>query len=177
MNPKATPPHEEVNHRQVQLEFSAPMPQPTAPVAKGKGKSTSETKSKSVASDSKAATTTKFGNRCGQPNAKQSSKHKKTSDDESDLVAPPADQVAESDAKSFKSHGQIPQGFTTTHSTAQRLQLIHRGFKNSSDAVCLNRSISEILARLHKNIFHTAMNQVHTLSYCKYLHYVKISKD
>ena len=46
MNPKATPPHEEVNHQQVQSEFSAPVPQPTAPVAKGKGKSTSETKSK-----------------------------------------------------------------------------------------------------------------------------------
>ena len=121
MNPKATPPHEELNRRQVQPEFLAPLLQPTAPVAKGKGKSTSETESKSVASDSKVATTTKSGKRCGQPNAKQSLKRKKTSDDEFDPVAPLADQVAKSDAKSFKPHGQIPKGFSTGHSTAQRL--------------------------------------------------------
>ena len=121
MNPKATPPYEELNHRQVQPGFLAPLPQPMAPVAKGKGKSTSETKSKSAASDSKAATTTKTGKRHGQPNARQSSKRKKTSDDESDPIAPLVDQVVEFDAKSFKPHGQIPKGFTTGHTAAQRL--------------------------------------------------------
>ena len=160
MNPKATPLHEELNRRQIQPEFLAPLPQPTAPVAKGKGKSTLETKSKSVASNSKAATTTKSGKRFGQPNARQSSKRKKTADDESDPVAPPADQVAKSDAKSFKPHGQIPKGFTTGHTTAQRLQLIHRGFTNSSDVIFLNRSISEILVGSDKNVFHAVMNQV-----------------
>ena len=91
MNPKATPPHEELNRRQVQPELLAPLPQPTAPVAKGKEKSTSETKSKSATSDSKAATTTKSGKQRGQLHARQLSKCKKTSDDESDPIAPPTD--------------------------------------------------------------------------------------
>ena len=157
-NPKAMPPHEEVNRRQVQPEFSAPLPQPIAPIAKRKGKSTLETKSKSVASNLKAATTAKSGKRRGQPNVRQSSKRKKTLDNESDPIAPPADQVVESDAKSFKSQGRIPKEFTIGHSAAQRSQLIHRGFTNSSDAFFLNRSISEILAGSDRNLFHAAVN-------------------
>ena len=158
MLPKATPPHEEQSRCQVQLDFYAQPPVTAAPLVKGKGKSTSEPKSKTgSASDSKPEATTKSGKRAAGPATKESSKRKKTTTIQSDALVASVDQVAESEAKSSKSEGRIQRGFTPGNSTAQRLQLINRGFSISYEAFFFNKSISELLAGSDRSAFHAAV--------------------
>ena len=165
MSPKATPPHEEQNRRQMQPDFCAPPPSTAAPPVKGKGKSTSEPKSKtSGALDSKPKATTKSGKHGAGPATRESSKRKKIANVEFDVVIASVDRVAESEAKSSKSEGRIQRGFTTGNLAAQRSQLINRGFLISCEAFFFNKSISELLAGSDRSAFHAAVAQVQNWS-------------
>ena len=165
MSSKATPPHEEQNRRQVQPDFCAPPPSSAATPVKAKGKSTSEPKSKGGgASNSKPDATTKSGKRGGGPATRESSKRKKTAAAKSDAVIESVDQVAESEAKSSKSEGQIQRGFTAGTLAAQRSQLIKRSFSISCEAYFFNKSISKLLVGSDRSQFHFAVAQVRSWS-------------
>ena len=165
MSSKATPLHEEQNCRQVQPDCCAPPPSTMAPPVKGKGKSTSEPKSKTGGtSDLKPKATTKSGKRGGGPATRETLKRKKTTDAKSNAIIALVDQVAESEAKLSKSEGRIQRGFTIGNSTAQRSQLINRGFSISSKAFFFNKSISKLLVGPDRNQFHAAIAQVRNWS-------------
>ena len=86
---------------------------------KEKGKSTLEMKSKTIgALDSKPEVATKSGKRGGGPAMRETSKWKKTTEVDSKAVIASVDQVVKLEAKSSKSEGQIPRGFTTSNLAA-----------------------------------------------------------
>ena len=123
-------------------------------------------KSKSAgASESKSESRMEPGKHGGGRATKESAKSKKIDDADSEAAVALADQVAESEAKSSKSKGRIPKGFTTDNSATQRSQMINRHSTIALEAFFRNRSISEVLARSDKNLVQAVVAQVRYITF------------